>query len=220
MRCDHFGASTPALRTDRHNRCRLRRRPRPASRHKAGTVRPWSAPRGCARPSRRGWRGSSALATTSGVLAGAPIGSRTAARLAALRPAIAQCGPVAAIMLGEIFRDQPPGITGGPVDDDVEIAAGSWLSPLRCLMREGAGKLQLRPKAAAASPRAGPCICPRGRHSWSRTVRCPAGTGTGTRLRWHRFARAAAWCCENSSVTCPSQPGSSGVTFTMMPQRA
>jgi hypothetical protein len=24
----------------------------------------------------------------------------------------------------------------------------------------------------------------------------------------------------NSSVTCPSQPGSSGVTFTMMPQRA
>ena len=25
---------------------------------------------------------------------------------------------------------------------------------------------------------------------------------------------------ENSSVTCPSQPGSSGVTLTMMPQRA
>ena len=36
----------------------------------------------------------------------------------------------------------------------------------------------------------------------------------------NRFSQAAGVVFENSSVTCPSQPGSSGVTLTMIPQRA
>ena len=34
------------------------------------------------------------------------------------------------------------------------------------------------------------------------------------------LGRAAAWCCEISSVTWPSHSGSNGVTLVMMPQRA
>ena len=48
--------------------------------------------------------------------------------------------------------------------------------------------------SAAASRRAGPYICPPGRHSSSRTARCLRGTGTGTRPRWRRSWRGGGWC--------------------------
>ena len=85
-----------------------------------------------------------------------------------------------------------------------------------CRIAHPAGDNQILGRVTPAAPdtcRPDPCTT-------SRTPRPTRRRSPAPRLRWRRSSRASGVVFENSSVTKPSHSGSSGVTLTMMPQRA
>ena len=74
--------------------------------------------------------------------------------------------------------------------------------------------------ASAASPPPVPGTCPSGPHTRPRGPRHPGKRRAGRSPHPRRSGRAGGSCWRSPASGNPSQVGSSGVTFTMIPQRA